>query len=113
MLKPETIRNLSPERRSGILSRSMEDVSSVYQDMYAIVRDIASRGDEVNVEHYRKHKDDLKAEDFKVSSEDIENAYKNLDTKVVEALRTGQIRLLQNQRIYLQDQLFSQDHDFH
>jgi histidinol dehydrogenase len=107
MLKPEIIRSLSPERRSGILSRSMEDVSSVYQDMYAIVRDIAQRGDIVNVEHYRKHREDLKPEDFKVSTKDTENAYKNLDPKVVAALRTAAANIERFHRAQLEREMWT------
>ena len=32
-MKPELIRDLSPERRNAILKRSMEDVSAIFAEM--------------------------------------------------------------------------------
>ena len=107
MLQPEVIRELSDDRRQAILSRSMEDVSSVLQDMLAIVRDIEKRGDIVNVDHYRKHKNDLVSGDFKVTPDDVKQAYRNLNTKVVEGLKKAAANIERFHRAQLEREMWT------
>ena len=86
-MKPELIRDLSPERRTAILKRSMEDVSAIFAEMRDICVDISRRGDAVTLEHYTKYKDDISPADLVVTREEIDAAYKALDPKVVDYLR--------------------------
>ncbi len=68
----ERLADLTPERYSAIMTRSMEELGDVYEDVRAICHDIRARGDAVTLEHYRKLKDDISAADLKVTPEEIE-----------------------------------------
>ncbi|MFC1824014.1 histidinol dehydrogenase [Thermodesulfobacteriota bacterium] len=87
MIKPERLDDLSPDRRKAIMERSMEDISSIYEDMRRIVEDIRKNGDAVALKHYRKHKEDISPTDLEVTREEIEQAYKQVDSEVVECLK--------------------------
>ena len=86
-LTPEKIPNLSDARKKTILRRSMEDISSIYESTKAILDDIRVRGDAVNVEHYTKLKQDLSAEDFRVTPEETQKAYAQVPDEVVGHLK--------------------------
>ncbi len=86
-IKPIKIDDLSPEQRRSIMERSMEDISSIYDDVRKIVEDIRQRGDEVALEHYKKHKPDISAADLEATEEEIQEAYKQLDPEVVDCLK--------------------------
>ncbi len=88
-LTPEKISGLSPERRDNILRRSMQDVSDIYEYTKEILDDIRDRGDAVAVEHYKKYKDDIAANDFLVTRDEIEAAYKQVKPEVVEHLKVA------------------------
>ncbi len=86
-MKPERLSQLSPERRTAIMKRSMEDVSAIFADMRAICVDIKERGDAVTLEHYAKHKMGISPADLVVTRKEVERAYDAIDPKVVEKLR--------------------------
>lgn len=86
-MQPERLSELSPERRTAILKRSMEDVSAIFAEMRDICVDIARRGDAVLLEHYAKYKKDIAPPDLVVTREEVERAYDGIDPKVVEKLR--------------------------
>ncbi len=88
-LKPIKINDLSPETHKAVMERSMEDISSIYEDVRLIVEDIRKRGDEVALNHYKKHKADIASSDLEATSEEIKEAYTQLDPKVVECLKTA------------------------
>ncbi len=94
MLKPEKIGDLSPERKKKILTRSMDDISSIYNEMRAIVQDIRQRGDVVNVEgHRRMYEEDVSPESFRITREEVIRAYKRLNPAVMDALRTASLNI--------------------
>jgi histidinol dehydrogenase len=86
-MKPERIDDLSPEKKKNVMQRSMEDISSIYEDVRKIVDDVKTRGNAVALEHYRKHKDDISTPDLEVTREEIDDAYKQLDPKVIDCLK--------------------------
>jgi histidinol dehydrogenase len=86
-LKPEKIDNLGADKRRSIMERSMEDISSVYEDTRKIVEDIKANGDSVALAHYKKHKDDISSADLEVTKDEIQRAYNELDSLVVESLK--------------------------
>ena len=49
-LIPEKIDSLSPEKYKAVMERSMEDISSIFEDVRNIVNDIKTRGDAVTLE---------------------------------------------------------------
>ena len=66
IIEPQRIEDLSPEERVNIMERSMEDISSVYEETRKIVEEIRENGDAVSLKHYRKHKEDISQADLEV-----------------------------------------------
>ncbi|MBU2548459.1 MAG: histidinol dehydrogenase, partial [Proteobacteria bacterium] len=87
MLKVEKISDLGKERRLRIMNRSMEDVSGVYLEVRETITRIRDLGDEVALKHYTKYKQDISKADLKATPEEIQAAYKQVDPKVVDALK--------------------------
>ena len=83
----EKLAELAPERYDAIMTRSMEELGGVYDDVRAICEDIREGGDDVTLEHYRKLKDDISLADLKVTPDEIEAAYDQVPAEVVEHLK--------------------------
>ena len=107
MIKPEKIEDLSPEQLKGIMERSMEDISTVYEEMRKIVEDIRENGDAVSLKHYKKHKEDISPADLEVTREEIEEAYKELDSKVVDCLKIAAENITKFHRAQLERDMWS------
>jgi histidinol dehydrogenase len=88
-IAPEKIDDLSPERRKSVMERSMEDISSIFEDVRGIVNDVKMHGNAVALTHYRKHKADIAVTDLEVSEAEIREAYDKVDSRVVECLKTA------------------------
>ena len=86
-LEPVTIKTLPRERLANILQRSMEDISSIYEDMRKIVQDVKSRGDASLIDSCKEYKEQVSQQDLEVRPEEIEEAYNLLDPNVVDALK--------------------------
>ena len=93
-LKPEKIKDLSPDKLSSILERSAVDVSGVYDYVRRIVEDVRSRGDAALLEANRELKRDISTADLEVSPEEVEEAYGKVDSKVVDALEKAASNIL-------------------
>ncbi|MBW1705245.1 MAG: histidinol dehydrogenase [Deltaproteobacteria bacterium] len=106
-MKPERIDDLSPEKKKSVMQRSMEDISSIYEDMRKIVGDVKTRGNAVALEHYRKHKDDISTPDLEVTKEEIDAAYKELDPKVVDCLKTAAQNIVKFHEAQLEREMWS------
>ncbi|MBW1852830.1 MAG: histidinol dehydrogenase [Deltaproteobacteria bacterium] len=106
-LKPEKIDSLSPERYKGVMERSMEDISSIYEDVREIVDDMKKRGDAVTLEHYKKHKDDISSSDLEVTEDEIREAYKQLDADVVECLKKASQNIIKFHKAQLEREMWS------
>lgn len=89
MIKPETIKGLSPDKRRAIMERSMDDVSSVYEETSKILKDIKENGNTVALRHYKKHKEDISPSDLEATKEEIKQAYNKIDPKVLDCLRVA------------------------
>ena len=87
MIKVEKLDDLNPDRRKKILTRSMEDVSSVFLEVRETINDIKENGDKVAIEHYRKYKEDITSEDLKAAPREFEEAYSQVKPEVVDALK--------------------------
>ncbi len=92
-LAPEKIADLSPQRRESILRRSMEDISSVYESVRAILERIRTQGDEPNLAQHRELKPDLTPADFRVQPEEIQAAYDQVPPAVVDALQKAAVNI--------------------
>ena len=93
-MKTERIDDLTPERRKGIMERSMEDISVVFEDVRGIVTDIKENGDAVTLAHYRKHKEDIGPSDLEATPEEIAAAYDLLDPHVVDCLKVAAANII-------------------
>ena len=106
-LKPEKIDGLGPEKRKAVMERSMEDISSIYEDVRKIVEDVKKRGDAVSLEHYRKHKDSISKADLEVTREEIDEAYKQVNPKVVDALKTASRNITRFHKAQIEREMWS------
>ena len=106
-LKPEKIDDLGPEKRKAVMERSMEDISSIYEDVRKIVEDVKKRGDAVSLEHYRKHKDSISKADLEVTREEIDEAYKQVNPKVVDALKTAARNITRFHKAQIEREMWS------
>ena len=106
-IKPERIEDLGPEQLKGIMERSMEDISTVYEDMRKIVEDIRENGDAVSLKHYKKHKEEISLADLEATREEIEEAYKQLDSKVVDCLKIAAENITKFHRAQLEREMWS------
>lgn len=88
-IQPERLKDLDPERRTAIITRSMEDISSIYEETRAIVQSIQREGDEVALRHYQKNKADITLRDLQVQPEEVESAYQQVEKNVVQALKAA------------------------
>ncbi len=107
IIRPERINDLNPERLKSIMERSMEDISSIYEDVREIVEDVKTRGDAVALEHYLKHKDNITSLDFEVTKEEIDEAYKRLDSKVVDCLKRAAENIIRFHQAQLEREMWS------
>jgi histidinol dehydrogenase len=106
-IKPERIEDLSPEQLKGIMERSMEDISTVYEEMRKIVEDIRENGDAVTLKHYKKHKENITLADLEATREEIEEAYKQLDSKIVDCLKIAAKNITKFHRAQLEREMWS------
>ncbi len=107
LIKPESIESLSPEKMRAIMARSKEDISSIYEDTRKIVEDVKINGDNVSLKHYKKHKGDISGADFEVTREEIEQAYKQVDQKVVDCLKKAAENIIKFHRAQLEREMWS------
>lgn len=106
-LRPERIDNLTPERTKSIMERSMEDISSIFENTRLIVNDIKANGDDVTLKHYKKHKEDITSADLEVTREEIEDAYKHIDPKVVDCLKIAAENIIKFHKAQLEREMWS------
>ncbi|HGE69816.1 TPA: histidinol dehydrogenase [Candidatus Poribacteria bacterium] len=109
ILKSEQLESLTKERKESILRRSMEDISSVYLEVGEIVQDIQKRGDIVSVEHYKKFKENLTAQDILVTKEEIEKAYKAVDANVIKELKNAAKNIEKFHKAQLEREMWSME----
>ncbi len=107
MIKPERITDLEPEQLKMIMERSMEDISTVYEDTRKIVSDVRENGDVVSLKHYKKHKEDISQADLEVTRDEIDQAYKQLDQKVVDCLKVAAENIIKFHRAQLEREMWS------
>ena len=106
-IRPERIDSLTPQKRKAVMERSMEDISNIFEDIRKIVEDIKERGDTVALAHYRKHKDDISKNDLEVKLSEIKDAYRQVDPKVVECLKTAADNITRFHRAQIERDMWS------
>jgi histidinol dehydrogenase len=88
-IKPERLKDLDPQRRTALITRSMEDISGIYEQTRAIVQSIQRDGDAVTLKHYQKNKSDITLRDLQVQPEEVKSAYQQVEKDVVQALKAA------------------------
>jgi len=106
-IKPERIDQLTPEKRKSVMERSMEDISNILDDIRKIVEDVKAHGNSVALAHYRKHKEDITGSDFEVTGEEIEEAYKLVNPKVVDCLKIAARNIKRFHQAQLEREMWS------
>jgi len=109
ILKPEKIDTLKPEQYRIIMKRSSEDIDSIYEEVREIVLDVRDNGDQVSLDHYKKYKHDLAVKDLEVTKEDIEEAYRNVDSKVIDALKVASENIVKFHRAQMEREMWMID----
>lgn len=108
-LKPERIDDLRPEQFRRIMKRSSADISSVYEEVRGIVLDVRDNGDQVSLNHYKKFKPNLTPKDLEVKKEEVEEAYRNVDSKVIDALRFASENIIKFHRAQMEREMWMID----
>ncbi len=106
-LTPCRIDDLTPEERSALLRRSMEDVSSEYDYVRGIVNDVRQRGDLAVVEGHRGLGQDLEMDSLEVSSGEIRDAYDLVQERTVEALKAAASNITRFHQAQLDREMWS------
>jgi len=109
ILKPEKIDNIRPEQYRIIMKRSSEDIDSIYEEVRKIVLDVRDNGDQVSLDHYKKYKHDLTLKDLEVTKEDVEEAYRNVDSKVIDALKFASENIVKFHRAQMEKEMWMID----
>ncbi|MBE9592154.1 MAG: histidinol dehydrogenase, partial [Proteobacteria bacterium] len=110
ILKPDKIDNLRPEQYRIIMKRSSEDISSIYEEVRKIVLDVKDHGEQVFLNYYKeKYKPDLTLKDLEVTKEDVEEAYRNVDSKVIDALKFASENIVKFHRAQIEKEMWMID----
>lgn len=110
ILQPERIENLSPEQYEGIMKRSRIDILSVYDRVREIVYRVRDMGERVFFDYYKEtYKPDMVLEDLEVKKTEIDDAYKKLDQKVIDALRFATKNITKFHKAQLQTNIWMID----
>jgi histidinol dehydrogenase len=88
------------------MKRSSADISSVYEEVRGIVLDVRDNGDQVALNHYKKYKSDLTLKDLEVRKEEVEEAYRNVDSKVIDALRFASENIIKFHRAQMEREMW-------
>jgi len=106
ILKPERIDNIRPEQYCTIIKRSSEDIDSIYEEVRKIVLDVRDNGDQVALDHYKKYKHGLTLKDLDVKKEEVEEAYRNVDSKIIDALKFASENILKFHRAQMEREMW-------
>ena len=109
-LHPERIDNLRPDRYQDILTRSRTDITSILDDVREIVRDVRENGEQVFLDYYRKeYNSDLTPKDLEVSKEEVAEAYRHVDSKVIDALNLAAQNITKFHQAQMEREMWSVD----
>lgn len=89
MLNVKRIKELDPEARRKILSRSMIGLEAVSSRVSRIIEDVRSRGDEAIIEFYREFfgKEVVHQDNLRVSEDEVRSAYEVVDEGLIDSLK--------------------------
>lgn len=108
-IQPERLQDLDPRRRAALISRSMEDISNIYEETRAIVQAVQKGGDAVTLKHYQKNKADITLQDLLVQPEEVKNAYQQVEKDVVQALKAASRNIEKFHRAQLERDMWTME----
>ncbi len=109
-LHPERIDNLRPDQYQDILKRSRTDVTSILDEVRDIVKDVRENGEQVFLDYYKKeYKSDLTLKDLEVSKEEVAEAYRHVDSKVIDALNLAAQNITKFHQAQMEREMWSID----
>jgi len=103
-IKPRRMVDLSTADLQSILERSAVDISSVYEHVRKIVEDVKARGDQSLLDAAKEFKPGVSISDLQVTPEEVETAYRHVDSAVVEALRAASRNILRFHEAQLENE---------
>ena len=106
ILKPAQIDNLRPEQYQDIMKRSFADITSIYEEVRGIVLDVRDYGDQVALSHYKKYKTNLTLKDLEVGKKEVEEAYRMVDSRVIDALRSASENIIKFHRAQMEREMW-------
>ncbi len=106
-LRPERIADLGAEERRSLIRRSMEDISSIYDYVRDLVRDVRERGDRAVIEGHLGMDQALSLQTLEITGDEIKDAYKRVESDVVEALRAAARNITAFHRAQLERSMWS------
>ena len=109
-LHPERIDNLRPDQYQDILKRSRTDITSILDEVREIVKDVRENGEQVFLDYYRKeYTSDLTLKDLEVSKEEVAEAYRHVDSKVIDALNLAAQNITKFHQAQMEREMWSVD----
>jgi len=109
-LHPERIDNLRPDQYQDILKRSRTDITSILDEVREIVKDVRENGEQVFLDYYRKeYKSDLTLKDLEVCKEEVAEAYRHVDSKVIDALNLAAQNITKFHQAQIEREMWSVD----
>ena len=81
------INQLSDNEREKLMQRSMQDIASIYEYVREIVQDVRNRKDKSLLESLKEVKKEISKEELVVKKEEIDQAYKKVNPKLVDYLK--------------------------
>jgi len=109
-LHPERIDNLRPDQYQDILKRSRTDITSILDEVREIVKDVRENGEQVFLDYYKKeYKSDLTLKDLEVSKEEVAEAYRHVDSKLIDALNLAAQNIIKFHQAQMEREMWSVD----
>ncbi|MDI6854974.1 MAG: histidinol dehydrogenase [Deltaproteobacteria bacterium] len=106
-LKLEYLDELTPERQARLLNRSKLDVTEVLADVRAILADLRRDGDAESLRWHRQYKADITVGDLEVTAGEIEAAYRALDPRVLDALKTAAANIAKFHQAQIEREMYA------
>lgn len=106
-LKVEHLRDLGPEQRQAILTRSRQDIAAVLDEVKKIVAAVRQHGDAEALTLYADYKTGLERDDLLTTPEEIQAAYETLDPRLLEALKQAAANIEKFHRAQLEREMWA------
>ncbi len=88
MIKSFRLKEMSHQDSERIMKRSQVDTESVHDEVQQVIQSVRQKGDEALVDYTQKFEEiKIEKDKIEVSGEEIEEAYRQVDEKTVEAIR--------------------------